>query len=139
MSLLHVTVAAPAGALEQEWHRQLQRSIVLVDDLAAGLLRPDASYTGVLPAASLRVLRTLFYRELQRRLCELALRSVAAAAAGGPATLVLSLELLGKVMATVKSVDAVPVCIPALSGRGWRQAHAWAAVRAHAVPLWSRL
>lgn len=108
-------VRGRAGSNPQEWHRQLQRCIVLTDDLQSGLLRPDASNAGVLPAASLRVLRALFYGELQRRLGEFALKSVSSAAAAGssPAMLSLSLDLLGKVMGTVKSVVALPVRPPA--------------------------
>lgn len=105
-----------AGGRTDEWRKQLQRCNVLVDDFHACLLRPDASATGVLPAESLRTLRMLFYSELQPRLCEFALGSVSAAAttpttASTPTLLSTSLEVLSKVLATVKSVDAMPVRI----------------------------
>lgn len=101
--------------------------MVLMDDLQSGLLRSDACSAGVLPAACLTTLRGLFFSELQKRICGLALLAVKGAtedsrgrehtqqqqqAVRGAAgqVLLLGLDLLGKVLSTVSSAGTLPVC-----------------------------
>ena len=90
-----------------------------MDDLQSGLLRPDANSAGVLPAVCLATLRGLFFSELQKRICGLALLAVRGAAAQAreeqqqsataARNLVLGLDLLGKVLPTVTTAGTLPV------------------------------
>lgn len=96
---------------------------MLMDDLQSGLLRPDANSAGILPAVCLTTLRGLFFSELQKRICGLALLAVKGAAAQARGeqqaqqqqsataarNLVLGLDLLGKVLPTVTTAGTLPV------------------------------
>eukprot|EP00892_Ulva_mutabilis_P004739 jgi/Ulvmu1/2637/UM014_0089.1 len=114
MQLITPPPGTTPGSHPEVWQVQLQRCIVLIDDMQSGLLRVDASCAGVLPAAYLRALRRRFYHDMHRNISALALVGVRSAPAephadGAPSLLTLSLDLLAKVMSTVKSVDALPV------------------------------
>lgn len=105
--------------------------MVLMDDLQSGLLRSDACSAGVLPAACLTTLRELFFSELQKGLCGLALLAVKGTTEESRGAqhaqqmppqatsrnLFLALDLLGKVLQTVSSAGTLPVCQSVFSQR----------------------